>query len=230
MLYKHENKPVHAEKGFSQAVKLIPAYVDAWMEWADMYAAGMPPKAEGILAKGLEVNPDNSVLLFKLATIQDENGKMPQANSNYRRILEKMPNHVPALQKLALILSASPATMDEARKLAERAYGLNRNEPAIQDTYGWILVQSGDAKKGVPLLESAVKSLRSPHGSHSGSPQSEDHSHPEAGNLNEGLAYYHLGAAYMMVGKSGEGTAYLNRALGLGVNAGTRVQIAALLK
>jgi predicted Zn-dependent protease len=230
MLYKHENKPVHAEKGFSQAVKLIPAYVDAWMEWADMYVAGMPSKAEGILAKGLEVNPDNSLLLFKLATIQDENGKMPQANSNYRRILEKMPNHVPALQKLALNLAANPATMDEARKLAERAYGLNRNEPAIQDTYGWILVQSGDTKKGVPLLESAVKSLRNPHASHSSSNQAEDHSHPEAGNLNEGLAYYHLGAAYMMMGKSGEGAAYLNRALGLGVNAGTRVQIAALLK
>jgi predicted Zn-dependent protease len=230
MLYKHENKPVHAEKGFSQAVKLIPAYVDAWMEWADMYAGGMPSKAEGILAKGLEVNPDNTLLLFKLATIQDENGKMPQANSNYRRILEKMPNHVPALQKLALNLAVNPATMDEARKLAERAYGLNRNEPAIQDTYGWILVQSGDAKKGVPLLESAVKSLRNLPGSHSGSHQSEDHSHPEAGNLNEGLAYYHLGAAYMMMGKSGEGAAYLNRALGLGVNAGTRVQIAALLK
>jgi predicted Zn-dependent protease len=230
MLYKHENKPVHAEKGFSQAVKLIPAYVDAWIEWADMYAAGMPSKAEEILARGLEVNPDNSLLLFKLATMQDENGKTPQANSNYRRILEKMPNHVPALQKLALNLSASPATMDEARKLAERAYGLNRNEPAMQDTYGWILVQSGDAKKGIPLLESAVKSLRNLHGGHSGSHQSEDHSHPEAGNLNEGLACYHLGAAYMMTGKSAEGAAYLNRALGLGINAGTRVQIAALLK
>ncbi|HEX7233893.1 MAG TPA: hypothetical protein VF243_01375, partial [Nitrosospira sp.] len=204
--------------------------VDAWIEWADMYAAGMPSKAEEILARGLEVNPDNSLLLFKLATMQDENGKTPQANSNYRRILEKMPNHVPALQKLALNLSASPATMDEARKLAERAYGLNRNEPAMQDTYGWILVQSGDAKKGIPLLESAVKSLRNLHGGHSGLHQSEDHSHPEAGNLNEGLACYHLGAAYMMTGKSAEGAAYLNRALGLGINAGTRVQIAALLK
>jgi hypothetical protein len=75
-----------------------------------------------------------------------------------------------------------------------------------------------------------VKSLRNLHGSHSGPNQPENHSHPEAGNLNEGLAYYHLGAAYMMMGKSAEGAAYLNRALGSGINAGTRVQIAALLK
>lgn len=230
MLYKHENKPVHAEKGFSQAVRLIPAYVDAWAEWADVYAAGMPVKAEEILARGLAANPDNPFLLFRLAAIQTDNGKAPQANLNYRLILERMPNHVPALQRLALNLSEGPATLEEARGLAERAYGLDRNDPAVQDTYGWILVQTGDAKKGIPLLESALRSLRPAPGKVPGAPGAEDHAHPEAAVLDEGLVHYHLGAAYMKTGRVAEGMAHLNRALGTGISAGTRMQIAALLK
>ena len=232
MLYKHENKLVHMERGFSHAVKLIPAYVDAWMEWADGYAVvGMSTNAETTLTKGLEANPDNPLLLFKLAAIQEDAGKTGQANLSYRRILEKMPNHAPALQKLALNLSADPATLAESLKFAERAYNLNRNEPALQDTYGWVLVQSGDEKKGIPLLESAVKSLRNTHVKHSPSNEpGEDHAYPEEGNMQEGMAYFHLGAAYMKLGKTNEGSAYLNRALGLGVSPSTKIQIAALLK
>jgi predicted Zn-dependent protease len=230
MLYKHENKLVHMEKGFSQAVKLIPAYVDAWLEWADGYAAGgMPATAENILAKGLEANPDNPLLLFRLATIQEDSGKVARANMGYQRILEKMPNHAPVLQKLALNLSADPEKLTEARVLAERAYNLNRNDPAIQDTYGWVLVQSGDEKKGISLLESAVKGLQNARHPHSPEP-GEDHAHPQEHRLHEGTAYFHLGAAYMKIGKTSEGSAYLNRALRLGVSPGAKVQITALLK
>jgi predicted Zn-dependent protease len=232
MLYKHENKLVHMEKGFSQAVKLIPAYLDAWMEWADAYAtAGMGANAENILARGLEANPDNPLLLFKLATLQEYAGKIAQANLSFRRILEKMPNHGPALQRLALNLSADPATLAEARKFAERAYNLNRNEPVMQDTYGWVLVQSGDEKKGIPLLESAVKGLRNGQATSSRSQEpGEDHAHPEENSLHEGMAYFHLGAAYMKLGKTSEGSTYLNRALGLGVSPSAKIQITALLK
>lgn len=232
MLYKHENKLVHMEKGFSQAVKLIPGYVDAWLEWADGYAAGgMPANAEKILVKGLEANPDNPLLLFRLAAVQEDSGKMAQANLSYRRILGKMPNHVPALQKLALNLSAGPEKLAEARRLAERAYNLNRNDPVIQDTYGWVLVQSGDEKKGIPLLESAVKGLQNIPATRSHSSElGQDHAHPQERSVHEGTAYFHLGAAYMRLGKTSEGVAYLNRALGLGVSPGAKVQIAALLK
>ena len=231
MLYRHENKSSNAEAGFLQAVKLVPAFVDAWVELAELHrAAKALPKAESVLQKGLEANPDNPTLLFKLASVQEDAGKIPQANRAYQRILDKMPNHVPALQKLALNLSMDASTLGEARKLAERAYGLNHNEPAIQDTYGWVLVQSGEVKKGIPLLESAVKSLQRGHGEHSHTSELEDHSHAEDSGLHEGNAYFHLGVAYMKIGKTTEGTAYLNRALGLGVDTGTKVQIAALLK
>ncbi|WON72520.1 tetratricopeptide repeat protein [Nitrosospira sp. Is2] len=230
MLYIHENKPSEAEAGFLQAVKLIPAFVDAWVELGDLYiSANALPKAESTLQKALEANPDNPTLLFKLASILDQSGKTAQANSAYRRIVEKMPNHAPALQKLALNLSTDSSTLSEAQKLAERAYALAQNEPSIQDTYGWVLVQSGDLKKGTPLLEAAVKAAQHHREHLSSHDESDDHSH-ESNNLAEGNAYYHLGVAYMKGGKYAEGAAYLNRALHSGVDSGTRTQIASLLK
>ena len=92
-----------------------------------------------------------------------------------------------------------------------------------------VLVQSGDLKKGTSLLEAAVKALQHIRAHHSNHDESDDHSH-ESNNLPEGDAYYHLGVAYIKGGKSVEGAAYLNRALRLGVDLGTRTQIASLLK
>lgn len=48
--------------------------------------------------------------------------------------------------------------------------------------------------------------------------------------LHDGNAYFHFGVAYMKIGKITEGSAYLNRVLGWGVDTGTKVRIAALLK
>ena len=186
-------------------------------------------KRKACYKKALVVNPDHPTLLFKLAAILQKSGKTAQANNAYRRIVEKMPNHAPALQKLALNLAADSSTLSEAQKFAERAYALAEDEPAIQDTYGWVLVQSGDLKKGTALLEAAVKSAQHHREQLAKYNESDDHSH-DSSNLPEGNAYYHLGVAYMKGGKHAEGAAYLNRALRAGVDSGTRTQIASLLR
>ena len=39
---------------------------------------------------------------------------------------------------------------------AEQAHALNRGDHRIADTLGWILVETGDAKRGLTLLEKAA--------------------------------------------------------------------------
>ena len=203
-----------AQTGFQQAVKLIPAFVDAWIELAELYVALKAlPKAENTLLKGLEANLEQPALLFKLASIQSSLGKVNQANEIYRRILKSFPNDVPTLNNLASNLSVDMATLDEAKEYAKYAYGLDKNGPITQDTYGWILIKSGETSQGITLLESVVKNLR-------------DH----VGILHEGNAYYHLGVGYIKTGKIKEGENYLNLALKSGVDSSTKVQIEALLK
>ncbi len=41
--------------------------------------------------------------------------------------------------------------------MAERAYQLAPNDPPTMDTYGWLLVQSGQPDRGVVILTQALK-------------------------------------------------------------------------
>ena len=43
--------------------------------------------------------------------------------------------------------------------MAEKAYRLAPDNPAIQDTYGWILVQKGKVESGLIVLEQVASKL-----------------------------------------------------------------------
>ena len=43
-----------------------------------------------------------------------------------------------------------------AEQIAKKAYELAPNSPAILDTYGWILVESGKVSEGISYLERAA--------------------------------------------------------------------------
>jgi predicted Zn-dependent protease len=68
-----------------------------------------------------------------------------------------------------------------ALQTAARAYALRPSVAGITDTYGWLLVDSGQAGKGLPLLERAAALDRK----------------------NPSIAY-HLAVAYARVGKKVE--------------------------
>ena len=82
----------------------------------------------------------------------------PQQRDNaahqYQQILERSPDNLVALNNLASILSGKKA-YDQALPLAARAHKLQPGLAAIQDTYGYLLVNSGQLEKGLELLEQA---------------------------------------------------------------------------
>jgi Tfp pilus assembly protein PilF len=45
-----------------------------------------------------------------------------------------------------------------ATEIAERAYKLKPDNPAVADTLGWILVEQGSATRAVQVLQKAVSS------------------------------------------------------------------------
>ena len=197
-----------AEASLQKAVKLNPLHVDAWITMARLHITNKAyDKAETTLKQGLAANPDNLTLLLEMASLHEITDNMAQANDDYRRILVKHPDYAPAMNILALNLADNDNNLVEARKYAERAYALAGKEPIVQDTYAWILLQSGEVTKAVPILETAVKSLPT-----------------------DGAASYHLGVAYLKAGKKDEGHRYLNKALSLGVNPAVEIKIKTMLK
>jgi len=110
-----------------------------------------------VLQDWLNDNPDNLTLRFVLARSYLADGKQDAAIGEYEKILDKQPDNAEALNGLAWVYheKGKPGALEIARKASKLA----PDNPAIQDTYGWILVQAGGAASGLAALEYAASKL-----------------------------------------------------------------------
>ncbi len=184
-----------AEEHLRKAVTLDSNLTHAWLNLAGVYSSRKDSaKAEGAIKQGLETNPGDVLLQFGLAGIYDAMGKVEESNALYRAILAKFPDYVPALIHIALNLADQGTDLASARQYAEKAYQIDKRNPAVQDAYGWVLVLGNDIGKGLPMLEQAAHGLP-------GDP----------------AVAYHLGAALIKAGKAEEGKRHVQRSLASGL-------------
>ncbi|WP_101760224.1 tetratricopeptide repeat protein [Oceanicoccus sp. KOV_DT_Chl] len=73
----------------------------------------------------------------------------------YEQALELAPTDSLALNNLAWLYFEK--SDPKATTLAEKAYKVSPESAGVLDTYGWILAQNGDVKKGISLLEKAAE-------------------------------------------------------------------------
>jgi len=115
---------------------------------------GKSAEAQQRLTAWLKQNPtDNAALLYQ-AELHLEAKQNKQAIGLLEDILKRAPDNVPALNNLAWAYQQEKNP--RALATAEQAYKLAGTNPAVLDTYGWLLVEGGDAARGVPLLQKAV--------------------------------------------------------------------------
>jgi putative PEP-CTERM system TPR-repeat lipoprotein len=109
------------------------------------------------LQSWLETHPEDAKVRYVLAMSYLSEGKNDVAISQYEQILEKQPDAPSVLNDLAWLYheKGKPGALE----LAEKAYRLAPDNPAIQDTYGWILVQTGKIESGLIPLEQAASNL-----------------------------------------------------------------------
>jgi Tfp pilus assembly protein PilF len=146
-------------------------------------------KAEATLKQGLVTVPGHPLIQYELAKLYDRSGRGQDAGSAYRTLLAEYPTYVPALANIAVNL-ADRNDLAGAKKYAEQAYKISKNNPAVLESYGWVLVQSKDTARGLPMLEQAA----------SAAPKSA-------------TAAYRLGSALIAAGKTDEGKKHVQRAL-----------------
>jgi putative PEP-CTERM system TPR-repeat lipoprotein len=132
------------EKIGELAIRLHGAYTEA----------GKPDVAEARLAKWLMVAPDDVTARLYLADVRLKKGMHRDAIEQYEWLQRKVPESVTVLNNLAWAYHR----VKDARALptAERAYKLQPDNAAVIDTLGWILVEEGNASRGVELLQAAV--------------------------------------------------------------------------
>jgi putative PEP-CTERM system TPR-repeat lipoprotein len=144
-----------AAGAYGEALKRQKAPVLALRMHGLLTQAGKKKEADAVLARWMQENPKDVLVRLYLADSalgrKDYNAAVPA----YRQILAEQPNNVVVLNNLAWALwqLKDPGAL----QLAEKAHGLAPDNPAVADTLGVILVEQGDLKRGMQLLDEAVK-------------------------------------------------------------------------
>lgn len=120
-------------------------------------AADQKPYTEPLVT-WLKANPDDATIRSMLAESLQADGKNAEAIREYERVVASAPKNVFALNNLAVLYQQ--VGDKRATETAKRAYELVPGAPAIADTYGWILLQSGDTAEGLKLIRQAADNLK----------------------------------------------------------------------
>jgi putative PEP-CTERM system TPR-repeat lipoprotein len=167
---------------------------------AAQYRAGL---AAGIkqpqkpLEDWLSKAPGDAGVRVLLAEYEQQRGNDASAVAGYEKVLETAPGNVMALNNLAGIYQQKRDP--RALSVAKRAYAAAPKSPAVQDTYGWALVESGELDKGLELIREAARGL------------------PGVAEVQ-----YHLGAALARKGETDEARRILQQVVGAKAPASVR--------
>lgn len=115
--------------------------------------AGQAGEGEKLLQQWLATHPNDLPVRHQLALALLKANRLKDAAEHYRAIIRANPRDIVAYNNLAWLLGEIKAP--DAMATAEQAYRLNPDNPEIMDTLGWILVHSGQSKKGIELLTAA---------------------------------------------------------------------------
>ena len=119
------------------------------------HMSGDKQSAYKLLKDYIAVNKGDVGLRHILAGYYIKDGLFDRAVLEYDVILSYASQDEVALNNLAW-LYLQQENYPEAKRIAKRSYNLRPNIPAFIDTYGWVLVKSGEHKRGLELLQKAV--------------------------------------------------------------------------
>lgn len=117
-------------------------------------AAGKTKDADARVAQFLKDNPGEPLATMYAAEALMAAKQYKPAIAHFESLIKTNPGNVVALNNLAWAYQQEKDP--RALATAEAAYKLAPQNPSIMDTLGWILVESGDLKRGVPVLEQAI--------------------------------------------------------------------------
>lgn len=110
---------------------------------------------EAPLREWLEENPDDVSIRAVLAQAYQDQGKIREATEQYEHVLGLKPENPTVLNNLAWSYYENKDL--RAVDMAEKAHKIAPDQGVITDTLGWLLVESGDHRRGIKILKKAVK-------------------------------------------------------------------------
>jgi putative PEP-CTERM system TPR-repeat lipoprotein len=147
-------QPREAAEAFSRALALRPDLQIAAKQSAALRSARMA-NPEAPLARWVAERPDDVRARALLAEAYQVGGRRDLAIKHYERLTASPTVGFAQLNNLAWLYYEQGD--DRAEATARRAYDLASDNPAVIDTYGWILTEKGDLTRGLEALARAVQ-------------------------------------------------------------------------
>lgn len=117
--------------------------------------------ADEWLMEWVGAHPEHGLAREALAERYLQTGDAQSARVLYEALMAKRPDDPQLLNNYAIVLTDIDAK--SAREAAEKAFKLAPNDPYVNDTLGWMLVQGGDVRRGLGMLRNAFsRAGRSP--------------------------------------------------------------------
>lgn len=158
-----------------------------------LYAMGLGPSGVTELERFVRDNDDVRLVRVELAKRYEQNEQFAAASEQYERILRSGIADATVVAKLAMVYLNLEGRANDSLQLAERAYLMSPDDPAILDVAGWVALRAKkQTAKAVDYLEKATR--RAP---------------------GAALYKYHLGMAYLTRGNRLDAARELQQALNL---------------
>jgi len=143
----------------SRATGSLGAQAGVWARASLLDWLGRSGEALVLLDHLREAEPDDPLLVARLADVYLHQGQIPKALALLREQMERQPDNPIALNAWGFTAAEAGLTLVEAEVMVRRAHRLAPEEGFIVDSLGWVLFKRGDASAALPLLQRANREL-----------------------------------------------------------------------
>jgi len=155
-----EEKWGPAETELQKTLQLDPNFGGAYDLLVQTYlVTNKLPQALSQLQTQLSKNPNDASALMTLALLHERTNEFAKARDAYEHLLSLKPDLVSALNNLACLYADRLNDLGKAYDLARKARDLQGNDPAIADTFGWILSKRGEYQQALAILQGSAAKL-----------------------------------------------------------------------
>lgn len=117
------------------------------------------PAAETSLREWLAARPEDLAFRFQLAAVLERQGRPAEAETEFRAILERAPDHALSLNYLGYMLAGEDDRLEESEELIRRALEVDPYNGSYRDSLGWVQFRRGRLDLAEPNLLRAVRCM-----------------------------------------------------------------------
>ena len=155
------DKKSNAVAPFREAFKRAPDPALLVRLLALLNMTGGEAEAKKLSSEWMDKHPTDHIVRIYLADGALVRGDLDAARQGYETVIRLMPDNVIALNNLAWLLWQKKDSA--ALAMVERAYRIAPDHPAVLDTYGVILSESGKTDEGIRLMRKALAAAPNSH-------------------------------------------------------------------